>query len=195
MRRAAQPPLKAAQACNNLPPLNTIKHNLQVAAPGDVVMLLPDNGRVSISSTGLRPAGGAVVASKCGVVRRTRGGQLWLEGRQKRWVLEDGEWGGWVKEHLPPVHLQWGSWLLLAHGGCRLPAADSPEPVLACCSCAANLPKSPYFTARTPPRYIPAEGDSVVGVVIDRMGEVSGGGTHGMRTRPAALYAQHRRPF
>ncbi len=58
----------------------------QVAAPGDVIMLLPDDGAVTIGAGGLRPEGGAVVASKCGVVRRTRGGQLWLEGRQKRWV-------------------------------------------------------------------------------------------------------------
>lgn len=55
-----------------------------VAAPGDSVMLLPHTGgRVAIGAS-LRPEGGAIVASKCGVVRRTRGGQLWVEGRQKR---------------------------------------------------------------------------------------------------------------
>lgn len=50
-------------------------------------MLLPDDGKVKISANGLRPQGGAIVASKCGVLRQTRGGQLWIEGRQKRWVL------------------------------------------------------------------------------------------------------------
>jgi hypothetical protein len=50
------------------------------------VLLLPPGGRVAIGSSGLRPSGGAIVATKCGVVRRTRGGQLWIEGRQKRWA-------------------------------------------------------------------------------------------------------------
>jgi hypothetical protein len=62
-----------------------------VAAPGDAVLRLPQAAGgpapvVRISSVGLRPEGGAVVAAKCGVVRRTRGGQLWLEGRQKRYA-------------------------------------------------------------------------------------------------------------
>lgn len=61
----------------------------RVAAPGDTVLVLPSDGggRVAISGASLRPEGGAVVASKCGVVRRTRGGQLWIEGRQKRCAL------------------------------------------------------------------------------------------------------------
>jgi hypothetical protein len=54
-------------------------------------MLLPDSGRVAIGSGGLRPLGGAVVASKCGVVRRSTGGMLWVEGRQKRYIPAEGD--------------------------------------------------------------------------------------------------------
>ncbi|GBF95259.1 exosome complex component [Raphidocelis subcapitata] len=63
----------------------------RVAAPGDEVLLLPPGGRVAIGSSGLRPSGGAIVATKSGVVRRTRGGQLWIEGRQKRYIPAEGD--------------------------------------------------------------------------------------------------------
>lgn len=63
----------------------------KVAAPGDEVMVLPEGGEVHISTNGLRPRGGAIVASKCGVLRQTRGGQLWIEGRQRRYIPQDGD--------------------------------------------------------------------------------------------------------
>ena len=47
---------------------------------------LPEGGEVHLGS-GLRPVGDDVVALKCGVVRQTQRGKLWLEGRQKRCVV------------------------------------------------------------------------------------------------------------
>ena len=55
----------------------------QVVEPGDAVLQLPEGGEVHLGS-GLRPVGDVVVALKCGVVRQTQRGKLWLEGRQKR---------------------------------------------------------------------------------------------------------------
>jgi exosome complex RNA-binding protein Rrp4 len=58
-------------------------HVLQVVGPGDEVQQLPDSGSIRIGS-GLRTQEGFVVSQKCGVVRQTRNGKIWLEGRQKR---------------------------------------------------------------------------------------------------------------
>eukprot|EP00878_Enallax_costatus_P024795 GHUV01026484.1.p1 GENE.GHUV01026484.1~~GHUV01026484.1.p1 ORF type:complete len:143 (+),score=19.28 GHUV01026484.1:698-1126(+) len=55
----------------------------QVVAPGDAVQALPATGSIRIG-TGLRADDGYVVAQKCGIVRQTRNGKLWLESRQKR---------------------------------------------------------------------------------------------------------------
>ena len=52
---------------------------------------LPEGGEVHLGS-GLRPVGDDVVALKCGVVRQTQRGKLWLEGRQKRCVLVLWRW-------------------------------------------------------------------------------------------------------
>lgn len=55
----------------------------QVVAPGDAIQALPATGSIRIG-TGLRADDGYVVAQKCGIVRQTRNGKLWLESRQKR---------------------------------------------------------------------------------------------------------------
>eukprot|EP00882_Tetradesmus_deserticola_P002813 GHRQ01002990.1.p2 GENE.GHRQ01002990.1~~GHRQ01002990.1.p2 ORF type:complete len:233 (+),score=64.67 GHRQ01002990.1:673-1371(+) len=57
----------------------------QVVAPGDAVQALPPSGSVRIGP-GLRAEGSYVVAQKCGVVRQTRNGKLWLESKQKRYI-------------------------------------------------------------------------------------------------------------
>lgn len=56
---------------------------VQVVGPGDEVQPLPESGSIRIGS-GLRTQEGYVVSQKCGVVRQTRNGKLWLEGKQKR---------------------------------------------------------------------------------------------------------------
>lgn len=56
---------------------------LQVVAPGDAVQVLPSAGSVKIGP-GLRAADGFLVAQKCGIVRQTRNGKLWLESKHKR---------------------------------------------------------------------------------------------------------------
>jgi len=62
--------------------------HLQVVGPGDQVQPLPVSGSIRIGA-GLRTQEGFVVSQKCGVVRQTRNGKLWLEGRQKRYA---GTW-------------------------------------------------------------------------------------------------------
>ncbi len=57
--------------------------NTQVVAPGDRVVLLPDEGEIRVSS-GLHASGQYLVASKPGVCRKTNTGTLWIEGREKR---------------------------------------------------------------------------------------------------------------
>jgi hypothetical protein len=57
----------------------------QVVGPGDEVQQLPESGSIRIGA-GLRTQDGHVLSQKCGVVRQTRNGKIWLEGRQKRCV-------------------------------------------------------------------------------------------------------------
>lgn len=54
---------------------------------------LPASGSVRIGP-GLRAEGSYVVAQKCGVVRQTRNGKLWLESKQKRWDCVKHGWIG-----------------------------------------------------------------------------------------------------
>lgn len=61
----------------------------QVVGPGDEVQQLPESGSIRIGA-GLRTQDGHVLSQKCGVVRQTRNGKIWLEGRQKRWVHSRG---------------------------------------------------------------------------------------------------------
>lgn len=53
--------------------------------PGDVVQAVPATGQLRLGP-GLITHGGNVVANRSGVMRQGKGGQLWLEGRQKRCV-------------------------------------------------------------------------------------------------------------
>jgi len=62
----------------------------KVVAPGDAVLALPEEGAVRIGP-GLRATDTHIVAQKCGVVRQTRKQQLWLEGRQKRYIPAEEE--------------------------------------------------------------------------------------------------------
>lgn len=68
--------------------ISCMHFNLQVVGPGDQVQPLPGSGSIRIGA-GLRTQEGFVVSQKCGVVRQTRNGKLWLEGRQKRYA---GTW-------------------------------------------------------------------------------------------------------
>ena len=55
----------------------------QVVVPGAEVLTLPESGRLRVGG-GLQPDGEHLVASKAGVLRATKAGKLWVEGRQKR---------------------------------------------------------------------------------------------------------------
>lgn len=59
----------------------------QAVVPGAAVLTLPESGRLRVGG-GLQPDGQHLVASKAGVLRATKAGKLWVEGRQKRWAPE-----------------------------------------------------------------------------------------------------------
>jgi hypothetical protein len=74
-------------------PVSLILYCNQVVAPGDAVQALPEAGKIRIGP-GLRAQEGFITAQKCGIVRKTKTGKLWLEGRQKRCV---SRWtAGWL---------------------------------------------------------------------------------------------------
>ncbi|KAI3424177.1 hypothetical protein D9Q98_009536 [Chlorella vulgaris] len=53
--------------------------------PGDVLMSLPETGVVRIGG-GVQQEGEVLVATKAGVVQQAKGGKLWVEARQKRYI-------------------------------------------------------------------------------------------------------------
>lgn len=57
----------------------------QVLGPGDSVLVLPDAGQVRVGA-GLHAEGGHLRTTRAGVLRRTKAGKLWVQGRQKRRV-------------------------------------------------------------------------------------------------------------
>ena len=57
----------------------------QVLGPGDSVLVLPDAGQVRVGA-GLHAEGGHLRTTRAGVLRRTKAGKLWVQGRQKRCV-------------------------------------------------------------------------------------------------------------
>ena len=60
-------------------------HFAQVLGPGDSVLVLPDAGQVRVGA-GLHAEGGHLRTTRAGVLRRTKAGKLWVQGRQKRCV-------------------------------------------------------------------------------------------------------------
>lgn len=55
----------------------------QVVGPGDVVAVLPEQGQVKVGA-GLYADGTNLHTSRAGLLRQTKAGKLWVEGRQKR---------------------------------------------------------------------------------------------------------------
>ena len=54
-----------------------------VVVPGEAVLKVPESGTLRLGP-GLITHEGSVVATKCGVLKQTKTGNVWLEGRQKR---------------------------------------------------------------------------------------------------------------
>ena len=69
--------------CSSVPVPCLLVHP-QVVGPGDAVLGIPETGSVRLAGAGLSTHAGHVVSLKGGLVHATKGGQLWLEGRQKR---------------------------------------------------------------------------------------------------------------
>lgn len=62
----------------------------KVVLPGDEVLQLPDQGQVRVGP-GIQQLGGALVASRPGIVRASAAGKVWLESRQRRYTPAAGE--------------------------------------------------------------------------------------------------------
>ncbi|KAG2441023.1 hypothetical protein HXX76_003876 [Chlamydomonas incerta] len=62
----------------------------KVVGPGDRVLDVPEQGTLRLSA-GLTTHDGAVTSLKGGVLKSTRTGQLFLEGRQKRYIPAEGD--------------------------------------------------------------------------------------------------------
>lgn len=74
----------AGRRCSCPPPLpSLLPLRAQGVCPGDVLMALPEAGVVRIGG-GVQQEGRALVATKAGVLRQERNGQLWVEARCRR---------------------------------------------------------------------------------------------------------------
>ncbi|GFR41490.1 hypothetical protein Agub_g2181 [Astrephomene gubernaculifera] len=62
----------------------------KVVGPGDKVLDIPSQGTLRLSA-GLTTHEGGVVSTKGGILKSTRTGQLYLEGRQKRYIPAEGD--------------------------------------------------------------------------------------------------------
>lgn len=62
----------------------------KVVGPGDKVLDVPQQGTLRLSA-GLTTQDGGVLSAKGAVLRQTRTGQLYLEGRQKRYIPTEGD--------------------------------------------------------------------------------------------------------
>lgn len=60
--------------------------HVQVVGPGDSVLVLPEAGQLRVGA-GLHAEGSHLRTTRPGVLRRTKAGKLWVQGRQKRCVL------------------------------------------------------------------------------------------------------------
>ncbi|KAK9904762.1 hypothetical protein WJX75_002069 [Coccomyxa subellipsoidea] len=62
----------------------------QVVGPGDVVAVLPEQGQIKVGA-GLYADGNCLHTSKAGILRQTKSGKVWVEGRQKRYIPSTGD--------------------------------------------------------------------------------------------------------
>ncbi|KAK9793711.1 hypothetical protein WJX73_004354 [Symbiochloris irregularis] len=59
----------------------------QAVGPGDILLELPATGQVRVGA-GIQPSGegDTLVASRAGVLKQTKAGKVWIEGRLKRYI-------------------------------------------------------------------------------------------------------------
>ncbi|PNH00208.1 putative exosome complex component rrp40, partial [Tetrabaena socialis] len=62
----------------------------KVVGPGDKLLEVPAQGTLRLSA-GLTTHEGSVISTKGGILKATRTGQLYLEGRQKRYIPAEGD--------------------------------------------------------------------------------------------------------
>lgn len=56
---------------------------MQVVAPGDLILELPESGKLRVGS-GVLVDGKELIAVRNGSTQQTNSGKVWLAGRQKR---------------------------------------------------------------------------------------------------------------
>ncbi|KAK9840562.1 hypothetical protein WJX81_001359 [Elliptochloris bilobata] len=61
-----------------------------VVGPGDSVLVLPEAGQVRVGA-GLHADGGHLRTTRPGILRRTKAGKLWVQGRQIRYIPAAGD--------------------------------------------------------------------------------------------------------
>ena len=73
---------------------------LQYVVPGDKVFQLPESGVVRVG-TGLRDDGNSLLASRPGVLLKSKAGKLWVFGQQKRYIpsIDDAVIGVIISKH------------------------------------------------------------------------------------------------
>lgn len=142
----------------------------QVVGPGDKVLGVPEQGTLRLSA-GLTTHDGAVTSLKGGVLKSTRTGQLFLEGRQKRWggrkaqgvdgparvgVRGPLSWGARAQQLRSRGRTEGAAWT----GYVAIGESHARDQFRRLCVVPVRR------------RYIPAEGDVVVGVISDKHSEV-----------------------
>mmetsp|Transcript_26878 Transcript_26878/g.58657 ORF Transcript_26878/g.58657 Transcript_26878/m.58657 type:complete len:232 (+) Transcript_26878:140-835(+) len=64
--------------------------DVQIVGPGDQVLKIPDSGQLRLGP-GLTTQSGYVTCQKSGILRQGKGGQTWIEGKQKRYIPAEGD--------------------------------------------------------------------------------------------------------
>ena len=59
-------------------------YHVQVVSPGQILFKLPLAGAVRVGP-GLQVEGDCLITTKSGILRKTKAGKFWVEGRSKRW--------------------------------------------------------------------------------------------------------------
>ena len=113
-------------------------YHVQVVSPGQNLFKLPLAGAVRVGP-GLQVEGDCLITTKSGILRKTKAGKFWVEGRPKgdagRWcepaassALLVGSHCGWLEQPFPPAalalpgvgHVQAGLSRIIGHGVAHL---------------------------------------------------------------------------
>lgn len=83
-------------------PMILVLSFLQVVGPGDIVAVLPQQGKIKVGA-GLYAEEGKLHTTKAGLFRQTKAGKIWTEGCQKRSLLTASPYMNVTTARLPAV--------------------------------------------------------------------------------------------